>query len=127
MLRGRLMINRVQVDCPAAGGRKEFSCQRQTMLAAERIGGGSGVLEIGEQDAGKDADFLLRRPLIASERSLSLSERDFQTCFYDAELEGLIDRENAIRQALANIAADVSDDHFYVQYQPIIDLNTEAC
>ena len=31
MLRDRLMINRVQADCPAAGGRKEFSCQRHTM------------------------------------------------------------------------------------------------
>ena len=85
------------------------------------------MLEIGERDAGKDADLLLRRLLIASERSLTLSDRDFQTCFYDAALEELIDRENAIRQTLADIAADASNDDFYVQYQPIIDLNTEAC
>ena len=65
----------------------------EALFAAERIGGGIGVLEIGEQDTGKDADLLLRRLLIASERSLSLSDRDFQTCFYDAALEELIDRE----------------------------------
>ena len=98
----------------------------EALFAAERIGGGIGVLEIGERDAGKDADLLLRRLLIASERSLSLSDRDFQTCFYDAALEELIDRENAIRQTLADIAADASNDDFYVQYQPIVDLKTDA-
>lgn len=98
----------------------------EALFAAERIGGGIGVLEIGEQDTGKDADLLLRRLLIASERSLSLSDRDFQTCFYDAALEALIDRENIIRQSLADIAADASNDDFYVQYQPIIDLKTDA-
>ena len=37
-----------------------------------------------------------------------------------------MDRENAIRQALADIAADASNDDFYVQYQPIVDLKTDA-
>ena len=98
----------------------------EALFADERIGGGIGVLEIGEEDTGNNTDLLLRRLLIASERSLTLSDRDFQTCFYDAALEGLIDRENAILQALADVTADASNDDFYVQYQPIVDLKTDA-
>ena len=96
-----------------------------SVLVTERIGGGIGIVEIEQGGDEADIDMLLRRLMIASERSLSLFERGFRTCFYDDQLEALVNRERDVVEALNAIAEhDYSRDDLFLQYQPIIDLKT---
>ncbi len=98
----------------------------EALFITDRIGGGIGILEI-EQDQDKvDMDSLLRRLLIASERSINIFDRDFRVCFYDKELEDLVNREGDIRQALSSIAEDKTGEELFLQYQPIFDLKTDS-
>ena len=97
----------------------------ERLFISERIAGGIGILEI-EQDQHLDVDLLLKRLLIASERSLSIFEKDFRACFYDAELEALVNREREIREELAEIAISNDAGKLYLQYQPILDLKTNS-
>lgn len=71
-------------------------------------------------------DSLLRRLLIASERSINIFDRDFRVCFYDEALEDLVNREGDIRQALSSIAEDKTGEELFLQYQPIFDLKTDS-
>lgn len=97
----------------------------ETVFISDKISGGIGVLEI-EKDKKIDLDLLLRRLLIASERSINLFEKDFRTCFYDQKLESIVNREREISQELSRIAEDNSLEELYVQYQPIMDLKTNC-
>jgi len=97
----------------------------ESLLVTERIGGGIGVLEIEQEEGEVDVDLLLRRLLIASERSLGLFGKDFKVCYYDEELEALVNRERDIVEALKVIAMDDhTKDDLFLQYQPIMDLRT---
>ena len=91
----------------------------------DRVSGGIGILEIDRNQNEVDVDLLLRRLLIASERSISLYGKDYVICFYDEELEALVNRERDIEEALNAIAVDGNtNDELFLQYQPIIDLKT---
>lgn len=93
----------------------------------EGIGGGIGILEIGQNQDGADAELLLRRLLIASEMCISLHDNDFEICFYDEELEAKVNRERDIEEALSAIAIDDdSKDDLFLQFQPILNLKTGA-
>ncbi|HHU63365.1 MAG TPA: EAL domain-containing protein [Clostridiales bacterium] len=97
----------------------------ESLFVTERIGGGIGILEIEQDQDEADIDLLLRRLLIASERSVGLFGKDFQLCFYNKELEALVDRETDIVEALNAIAADDhTNNDLFLQYQPIMDLKT---
>ncbi|NLZ43666.1 MAG: GGDEF domain-containing protein, partial [Clostridia bacterium] len=97
----------------------------EAIFVTDRIPGGIGILEIGQDQSNVDIDLLLRRLLIASEKSSNLFGKDFEFCFYDDELEALIDRERDIVEALNMIAAeDYTGDELYLQYQPVLDLRT---
>lgn len=109
----------------------EFGRNVENMLESlffmERVSGGIGILEIGEDQDEADTDLLLRRLLIASERSVSTFGKSFEICFYDEELEALVNRERDIVEALGHIASDDDDNgELYLQYQPIMDLKTDA-
>lgn len=109
----------------------EFGRNVENMLESlffmERVSGGIGILEIGEDQDEADTDLLLRRLLIASERSVSTFGKSFEICFYDEELEALVNRERDILEALGHIASDDDDNgELYLQYQPIMDLKTDA-
>ncbi|NLL52862.1 MAG: EAL domain-containing protein [Peptococcaceae bacterium] len=97
----------------------------ESLLITERIGCGIGVLEIEQSQNEVDIDLLLRRLLIASERYVSLFGKDFKICFYDEELEALVNRKRDIVEALNVIAGNghINDDLF-LQYQPIVNLRT---
>jgi PAS domain S-box-containing protein len=97
----------------------------ESLFFMERIGGGIGILEIGHDQNEDDAELFSRRLLIASERSVSRFDKNIGICFYDEELEALVNRERGIVEALGVIAAggDTNDDIF-LQYQPIMDLKT---
>jgi PAS domain S-box-containing protein len=97
----------------------------ESLFVTERIGGGIEILEIEHNQDEDDVDLLLRRLLIASERSVSLFGKDFAICFYDEKLEALVNRERDIVEALNVIAADDhTNDDLFLQYQPIMDLRT---
>ncbi|MEA5018695.1 MAG: EAL domain-containing protein [Erysipelotrichaceae bacterium] len=99
----------------------------EDMFATERIGGGIGILEIDQNDNEIDVDQMLRKLLIASERSSTIYDKDFMPCFYDEELEVLVNKERDIRDALAAIASDSeSNSELYLQYQPIYDISTNT-
>ena len=97
----------------------------RSFFLTERIDGGIGILEIDHDENEVDVDMLMRRLVIASERTLSRFGNDFQICFYNEELEELVNRERDIVKALSIIAADQpSNDELYLQYQPILNLKT---
>ena len=97
----------------------------ESVFVTDRIGGGIGILEIEPGQDEADIELLLRRLLIASERSISPFGKDFEICFYDEELEALVNRERDIVKALNIIAVDdYVNDQLFLQYQPIMDLRT---
>lgn len=102
---------------------REIANTLQSILVSERIGGGIGIIEM-EMEPDFNTDRLSRRLLLASERSVTLFDRDFHPCFYDSELESLVNRENDIRAALTGIAAGRGSAELYLLYQPIMDLGT---
>lgn len=95
------------------------------MFVTERIGGGIGIFEIEPYQSELDTDLLLRRLLIASEKSISMFGRDFEICFYNEELEAMVNRERDIVEALSAIADNNNtNDALFLQYQTIMDLKT---
>lgn len=97
----------------------------EPLFITERIGGGIGILEIEQNQNDVDIDLLLKRLLIASERFIGLFGKDFELCFYNEELEALVNRKRDIVEALNLIAADEhTNDDLFLQYQPILDLRT---
>ena len=97
----------------------------ESLFVTERIGGGIGVVEIDENQDEVDIELIMRRLLLATERSVNMSEKVFNVCFYDDELEELVDRERDVVEALNEVAADDYNEDLYLQYQPIIDLKTD--
>lgn len=97
----------------------------ESVFVTERIGGGIGILEIEQNQSELDIDLLLRRLLIASERSISMFGKDFEICFYNEELEATVNRERDIVETLSAIAADDhTNDDLFLQYQPIKNIRT---
>jgi PAS domain S-box-containing protein len=97
----------------------------ESLFVTERIGGEIGILEVEQNQNEVDIDLLLRRLLIASERSVSLFEKDFKIRFCDEELEAIVNRERDIVEALTAIAADDhTNDELFLQYQQIMNLRT---
>ncbi len=98
----------------------------ESLFVTDRIGGGIGIFEIKQSDVVIDVDLLLKRLLIASERSIAVFEKNFGVSFYNEELEALANREGDIRQTLCAIAEGDSGDELFLQYQPIWDLHTNS-
>lgn len=97
----------------------------KALLVSERVGGGIGIIEI-DQDNELEIDLLLRRLLIASERSITEFDEDFIAYFYNEDLEKTIKREGEIRQELYKISTDDDCGGLFLEYQPILDLRTDS-
>lgn len=95
----------------------------EALFVTDRISGGIGILEIGEAEAELDADAILRKLLIASERSIAVSHRDFGITVYNDKLEAMVNREGTIRHALSAAAAGEPGHDLILQYQPILDIH----
>ncbi len=99
----------------------------ESLFVTDRITGGIGVLEFGGGQEEPEVDELLRKLLVASDKSVGLSEKNFQVCFYDKELEELVNRERDIGEALGRIAAGAPcEDEIYLEFQPVLDLRCGA-
>lgn len=96
------------------------------LLRTERIDYGIGVVQIDSMHH-FDIDELLKKLLIASEKSLNSDQPELTPCFYGKEIEMEILREEEIKREFANIANndDEGDCHLYLQYQPIMDLKSD--
>ncbi len=95
----------------------------EMLLSSERVGGGIGVVEI-DQGRQESVDRLLQRLLIASERAVRLNNRDFGVCFYNAEIEKQVLREEEILRELTRSIEEEKDGGLFLQYQPIMDLKS---
>lgn len=93
----------------------------EPLLLIERTGGGIGIVEIDDENK-KNTNELLRKLLIASEQSKDIFDKDFEACFYSAEIEEQIMRKKEIKQKLMSIADDENDDSLFLRYQPIFDM-----
>ena len=96
----------------------------RALFVTDRISGGIGILEIGQDEAEMDANTILKRLLIASERSAAVSHKDFGITFYNDALESIVNREGDIRHALSAVVTDEPGHALIVQYQPILDIET---
>ncbi|MDD2371292.1 MAG: EAL domain-containing protein [Firmicutes bacterium] len=95
----------------------------EPVLNVVRSGAGIGVVEI-EYNSMEDVENLLRNLLIASEKAIAIFNREFGFCFYDNDMKNQITREEIIRCELIKILKDRKNEKFYLQFQPILDLNT---
>lgn len=96
----------------------------EPILKAERVSGGIGALEIQGDDP-TEADLLLKRLLIATEKSIDLFDRDLKICFYDQRFEEAILREEKIIGHLARIGEGEERESLFLCYQPIFDVPSD--
>lgn len=97
----------------------------KSLFITEGIGGRIGVLEIGQNQDEACTELLLRRLSIVSEMRNNVHDNDFEICFYDEELEAMVDRERDIEKALGAIVMNENTkDSLFLQYQPILNLKT---
>lgn len=94
-----------------------------SILATERIGGGIGIIEVDQYNK-HDVEQLLKNLLIASEKALDIFDRDFGFCFFDRDMDTEILREEEIIRELTQIATNEIDDRLFLQFQPILDLQS---
>ena len=67
------------------------------------------------------------RLLIATEKSVSMFGKDFEICFYNEELEAMVNRERDIVRTLsAKAANEDTDNALFLQYQPIMNTRTDT-
>ncbi|MFA5524116.1 MAG: EAL domain-containing protein [Tissierellales bacterium] len=95
----------------------------EPVFSSERICSGIGIVEIDEENK-DDVEQLLKKLLIASEKAIHIFDKEFGFCFFDKDMETQILREEEIKQELSLVATDPKDGGLYLQYQPIIDLES---
>ncbi|HOP11098.1 MAG TPA: EAL domain-containing protein [Oscillospiraceae bacterium] len=95
----------------------------KAVFTTDRIGGGVGIVEIDEENK-HDIDLILKNLLIASERAINVFEPDIGVCFFDKEMAAQLSREETINYELSQIAAGVKDERLFLQYQPLLNLET---
>jgi len=96
-----------------------------SLFLTERISGGIGILEIEPNQSELDIDLLTKRLQITLEKSSSMFGNYFEICFYNDELEAMVNCERDIVEALNAIAVDdVTNDELFLHYQPIMNLGT---
>ena len=93
------------------------------MLMMERIGWGIGIIEMTEENR-HDVGHLLKCLLIASETVMGTSTTDSGYCFFNASMEQDIERRKTILSELSEVADGVEPGRLFLQYQPILDLNS---
>ena len=102
---------------------KDVANTLEHYLTVERVGAGIGILEI-DQDKKTDVEQLFKKLLIASEKALDQEDKDIGVCFYDAEIEMQINREQEIMLELAQIASEEKSGGLFLQYQPVVELKS---
>lgn len=94
-----------------------------SLLSSERVWAGLAVMEIPREGA-ENTDLLLKKLLLATEKSINIFDKNIAAVFYDDEMESEISRERDITEALEDCIAPAESGGLYLQYQPMIDLKT---
>lgn len=94
----------------------------EALLAIERIGGGIGVIELNNELT--DVHQLQKNLIIISEEATNISNNDIGICFFSDEIQTRIIRKEAVTRELTQIANGERVDRLFLQYQPIIDLQS---
>lgn len=94
----------------------------EALLAIERIGGGIGVIELNNENM--DVQQLLKNLIIISEQANNISNNDIGICFFSEEIQTQIIRKEAITRELTQIANGERVSRLFLQYQPIVDLQS---
>ncbi len=95
----------------------------ESVLDAERIVGGIGIVEIDETNK-LNIEKLLKNFMIASEKALNTKYRSFGYCFFNNEMEAELIREEDIKCELAHIVAN-NNDKLHLKFQPIYDIKSD--
>lgn len=95
----------------------------ESVFAVERIGYGIGVVEIDEYNK-HNVEQLLKNLLIASEKALHNVDKDLGICFFNKVMEARIVREEDIKHELKLVETDDKNGGLFLQYQPILDLES---
>lgn len=93
------------------------------LLAIERIGGGIGVVELNNEIT--DVQQLMKNLIILSEEATNITNNDVGICFFNEEMQTRIIREEAITRELTQIANGEMVNRLFLQYQPIVDLQSD--
>lgn len=96
----------------------------ETTLKTERIYCGIGILEI-QQTTKDDANLLLKKLLIASERVMEDAETRTSIIIYNVDMETEILRAQEIIDELSLIAESKTNEGLFLQYQPILDVRKD--
>ena len=104
---------------------KDLAYTLESVLKLEKGSCAIGTIEFAPEE-NLNADLLLKKVLIASEKALDLNDKDFNICFYDADMEVQVMREEDIKQELAQIADGENNGRLFLQYQPILDLKSNS-
>jgi PAS domain S-box-containing protein len=95
----------------------------ESLLAIERIGGGIGVIELN-MIKNSDIDQLLIDLMNISEEAVNISNRDIYISFLNEEIQERILRKEVITRELTQVAGGEGVNRLFLQYQPIVDLQT---
>ncbi len=102
---------------------KKIESILEYIISLERIPYGLGVLEINDSIQ-ENIDQLLRNILVASQRSIVLYDGEAEICLFDESMETEIQREANLTAILSRIVSGKNHDCLFLQYQPIIDMQT---
>lgn len=93
------------------------------VLKVERVGAGIGIFEI-DDTVELNLNNISKKVLISSDKAIGFDENEIGICFYDSALEAQLQREEDIKQELTNIVNNKNSGQLYLQFQPILDLET---
>lgn len=94
-----------------------------TLLSAERIGGGIGVIELDKDRDASEGEYL-KELMILSEQAINTTNNDMNISFFSEEIQAQFVRKATITRELTEIAEGERTNRLFMQYQPIIDLRT---
>ena len=94
----------------------------EPIIMMERISCGVGIYELPANSKPSEVDTILKNLLLASEKAYINDERSIHYVFFDVAMENEIQRERQLEKELAEISDGISEERFFLQYQPIIDL-----
>ena len=94
----------------------------EPIIMMERISCGVGIYELPANSKPSEVDTILKNLLLASEKAYINDERSIHYVFFDVAMENEIQRERQLQKELSEISDGISEERFFLQYQPIIDL-----
>ena len=103
---------------------QNISEKLERVLEIERLGAGIGVMEI-DKDNRDDIDTILKDLMTVSEKALNTMNKEIGISFFDDEMKQQVFRDEEISRELSQIAAGERTERLFLQFQPIMDLDSK--